>query len=165
MEMVFEPIRPVPPITTIFIANLPVRSPHAGDCDDFAASCRPRVSSTTRDSSTWSTETRGIPHLLSGRLVKLDRIPVGVVDQDRFATRPDLDVCQRSILSCLGPDADQAPEVIHGLAPVLGPGFQFARRLVESGAARHGKGLRFSLGRSVSVAGPRAALAARRLRR
>lgn len=66
--------------------------------------------------------------------MKLDRIPVGVVDQDLFATTPDLALCQRSILSYLRPDADQAPEVIRGLAPVLGPGFQFARRLVESGA-------------------------------
>src|SRR5947208_10893587 len=30
MGTVFEPIRPVPPITTIFIANLLVRSPQAG---------------------------------------------------------------------------------------------------------------------------------------
>src|SRR3989454_11879354 len=33
MATVFEPIRPVPPITTIFIANLLVRSPQAGVCD------------------------------------------------------------------------------------------------------------------------------------
>src|SRR5262245_5191103 len=36
--MVFEPIKPVPPITTIFIPNLLVRSPPAGVCDDYAAS-------------------------------------------------------------------------------------------------------------------------------
>src|SRR5258705_9506219 len=34
MGTVFEPIRPVPPITTIFIANLLVRGPQAGVCDD-----------------------------------------------------------------------------------------------------------------------------------
>src|SRR5689334_17287529 len=36
---------------------------------------------------------RGSPHLFSRRsrrLVQLDRIPVGVVDQNLFATRPDL---------------------------------------------------------------------------
>src|SRR5437870_3665035 len=38
MGMVFEPIRPVPPITTIFIANLLVRCPQAGVCDGRAAS-------------------------------------------------------------------------------------------------------------------------------
>src|SRR5437588_7036904 len=43
MGTVFEPIRPVPPITTIFIANLLVRSPQAGVCDGCAASCRQRV--------------------------------------------------------------------------------------------------------------------------
>src|SRR5712664_943693 len=32
MATVLEPIRPVPPITTIFIANLLVRSPQAGVC-------------------------------------------------------------------------------------------------------------------------------------
>src|SRR6266436_7005001 len=36
MATVFEPIRPVPPITTIFIANLLVRSPQAGVCDGRA---------------------------------------------------------------------------------------------------------------------------------
>src|SRR5436853_5077936 len=43
MGTVFEPIRPVPPITTIFIANLLVRSPQAGVCDGCAASCRQSV--------------------------------------------------------------------------------------------------------------------------
>src|SRR5215470_8609438 len=33
MEMVFEPIMPVSPITTIFIANLLVRSPQPRVCD------------------------------------------------------------------------------------------------------------------------------------
>src|ERR1700730_1153846 len=33
MATVLEPIRPVPPITTISIANLLVRSPQAGVCD------------------------------------------------------------------------------------------------------------------------------------
>src|SRR5205814_9626130 len=36
MATVFEPISPVPPITTIFIANLLVRSPEAGVCDGCA---------------------------------------------------------------------------------------------------------------------------------
>src|SRR2546429_298867 len=45
---IFEPIRPVPPITTIFIPNLLVRSPQAGACDGCAASGRQRVWSTTR---------------------------------------------------------------------------------------------------------------------
>src|SRR3989449_1595083 len=49
MATVFEPIRPVPPITTIFIANLLVRSPQAGVCDGCAASRRQRVWSTTRE--------------------------------------------------------------------------------------------------------------------
>src|SRR5882672_5495084 len=49
MGTVFEPIRPVPPITTIFIANLLVRSPQAGVCDGCAASCRQRVWSRTRE--------------------------------------------------------------------------------------------------------------------
>src|SRR5882672_182961 len=40
MATVLEPIRPVPPITTIFIANLLVRSPQAGVCDGCAASRR-----------------------------------------------------------------------------------------------------------------------------
>src|SRR2546426_6274981 len=41
MGTVFEPIRPVPPITMIFIPNLLVRSPQAGVCDGCAAS-RPK---------------------------------------------------------------------------------------------------------------------------
>src|SRR5713101_1989659 len=49
MATVFEPIRPVPPITTIFIANLLVRSPQAGVCDGCAEGCRQRVLSTTRE--------------------------------------------------------------------------------------------------------------------
>jgi hypothetical protein len=49
MGTVFEPIRPVPPITTIFIPNLLVRSPQAGVCDGCAASRRQRVWSTTRE--------------------------------------------------------------------------------------------------------------------
>src|SRR5215470_8999920 len=40
MATVLEPIRPVPPITTIFIANLLVRSPRVGVCNGCAA--RPR---------------------------------------------------------------------------------------------------------------------------
>src|SRR5467141_2863610 len=40
MATVLEPIRQVPPITTIFIANLLVRSPHAGVCDGCATSRR-----------------------------------------------------------------------------------------------------------------------------
>src|SRR2546425_254826 len=43
MGTVFEPIRPVPPITTIFIPNLLVRSPQAGVCDGCATSRRQRV--------------------------------------------------------------------------------------------------------------------------
>src|SRR5207244_7188120 len=40
MATVFEPIRPVPPMTTIFIPNLLVRSPQAGVCDGCAANHR-----------------------------------------------------------------------------------------------------------------------------
>src|SRR6266508_2065464 len=47
MGTVFEPIRPVPPITTILIPNLLIRSPQAGVCDGCAASRRQRVWSTT----------------------------------------------------------------------------------------------------------------------
>src|SRR5215471_12668701 len=122
MGMVFEPIRPVPPITTIFIANLPVRSPHAGIVMILRQAAVYECGPPRETRQCGSSETRGNPHLLSARLVKLDPIPVGVVDQDLFATRRDLDLCQRSILSCLRPDADQAREVIRGLAPVLGPG-------------------------------------------
>src|SRR5678816_4628405 len=41
MVMVFEPIRPVPPITTIFIPCLLARGPQAGSCrlDAGSASC------------------------------------------------------------------------------------------------------------------------------
>src|SRR5262249_3455647 len=49
MATVFEPIRPVPPITTIFIPNLLVRSPQARVCDGCAASRRQRVWSTPRE--------------------------------------------------------------------------------------------------------------------
>src|SRR5262249_43897519 len=49
MGMVFEPIKPEPPITTIFIANHLVRSPQPGVCDGPAASCRQRVWSTARE--------------------------------------------------------------------------------------------------------------------
>src|SRR5262249_17483272 len=49
MGMVFEPIRPVPPITTIFIANLLVRSLQAGVCGGCVASCGQRGWSTTRE--------------------------------------------------------------------------------------------------------------------
>src|SRR6266851_8605056 len=49
MATVFEPIRPVPPMTTIFIPNLLVRSPQAGVCDGCAASRRQGVWSTTRE--------------------------------------------------------------------------------------------------------------------
>ncbi|MGH7498802.1 MAG: hypothetical protein ACREL3_08130, partial [Gemmatimonadales bacterium] len=47
MVAVFEPIRPVPPIMTIFIPHLLVRSGQAGVCAVFAASRRQRVWSTT----------------------------------------------------------------------------------------------------------------------
>src|SRR5262249_27644672 len=40
MGTVFEPIRPLPPITTIFMANLLTRSPRAAVCDGCAAGCR-----------------------------------------------------------------------------------------------------------------------------
>src|SRR5499425_674043 len=45
MGTVFEPIRPVPPITTIFISDLLVR-PQAGVCDGCATSHHQRVWST-----------------------------------------------------------------------------------------------------------------------
>src|SRR5262249_51862623 len=41
MGAVFEPMRPVPPMMTIFIARLLVRSPRAGAWDGRAASCLP----------------------------------------------------------------------------------------------------------------------------
>src|SRR5215475_13481477 len=98
MGMVLEPIRPVPPITTIFIANLQfvVRTLGIVMILRQAAVCECGPPRETRQRG--STETRGIPHLPSGRLVKLDPSPV---DQYLFATRPDLDLCQRSRLSCL----------------------------------------------------------------
>src|SRR5262252_11181054 len=49
MGMVFVPIMPVSPITTIFIANLLVRSQQPRVYDGPAASCRQRVWSTARE--------------------------------------------------------------------------------------------------------------------
>src|SRR5258707_4479729 len=60
MATVFEPIRPVPPITTIFIPNLLVRSPQAGVCDGCAASRRQRVWSTTRETESVLFHSRGL---------------------------------------------------------------------------------------------------------
>ena len=47
MATVFQPIKPVPPITTILIASLLVRGPQAGVCDGCAESHHQRVLSTT----------------------------------------------------------------------------------------------------------------------
>src|SRR5262245_41157879 len=49
MGTVFEPIRPVPPTTTIFIPNLLVCSPQAGVCGGCAESRGQRVWYTTRE--------------------------------------------------------------------------------------------------------------------
>ena len=46
MATVFQPIKPVPPITTILIASLLVRGPQAGVCDGCAESHHQRVLST-----------------------------------------------------------------------------------------------------------------------
>ena len=43
MATVFQPIKPVPPITTILIASLLVRGPQAGVCDGCAESHHQRV--------------------------------------------------------------------------------------------------------------------------
>src|SRR5262249_32960015 len=82
MGMVFEPIRPVPPITTIFIANLPVRSPHAAIVMILRQAAVSECGPPRETRQCGSTETGDMPHLL-GAPRERDRIPVGVVDQDR----------------------------------------------------------------------------------
>src|SRR5262245_15669801 len=80
MGAVFEPIRPVPPIMTIFIPNLLVRSPQAGVCDDCAASRRrQRLCQTTRETeSVFSTATPRFTGVVAERYHVQSRLANGV---------------------------------------------------------------------------------------